>query len=282
MNDRTLTQALLLVLLHFMLACAISWGVVYILDPAMDTDDSWAAILSNPALLVVKFGPTIAGLIMLAMFPVAGGYAGMLSRLFDFHKRPLALLGALAVALIAAVVPALIYIFLLDPSVSISPLTLAGLSMAASWVGLRTLLGGGLGEEIGWRGFALPVLLGRIGPRTASLLLGVLWTIWHLPAFFQEGTPWWLLAIAQGVLTISLSFVFTWFYLRSGGSLSVAILLHGALNGFNAFVEKTWIPALDDAGEWQIVRILFILVLGLFAVITLPPKRRAILQGAPA
>ncbi len=277
MTDRSTIHALTFVLAHFALACAISWGVIWAFDPALDAD-SWTELLSDPALLAVKFGPSIAGLIMLALFPVAGGIKGLASRLMDIHKRPRALAGALAFALLAAVAPGLIYIVVLDAGIVVPAPTL-GLAWAALfWVGLRTLLGGGLGEELGWRGFALPLLLERIGPRTASLLLGVLWTLWHAPGFFQDGTPWWLLALAQALFTVALSFVFTWFYLRTGGSLSVAILLHGALNGFNAFVEKSWIPALDDANEWQIIRIIFVLGLGVLAAITLPPKQTAVSQ----
>ena len=272
MTEPSLSRAIALVVAHFALSCAISWGVIWAFDPDLG-GDTWATLASDPTQLAVKFGPSLAGLMMMALFPVAGGFSVLFQRLFDLHKRPRALLAALALALIAAVAPALIYIVQFDSTVAIPPLSVAALSAALSWIALRTLLGGGLGEEVGWRGYSLPLLLERIGPRTASLGVGVLWTLWHAPAFFQEGTPWWLLAIAQGVLTISLSFVFTWFYLRTDGSLSVAVLLHGALNGFNAFVEKTWIPALDDAGEWQIVRILFILLIGLIAAISLPPKK---------
>lgn len=272
MPGPSLSRVVALVFAHFVLSCAISWGVIWAFDPDLG-GDSWGELITDPAQLTVKFGPTLAGLMMMALFPVAGGFAGMFRRLFDVHKRPRALLAALAIALIAAVAPAMIYIVLANSAVEIPPLSLAALSAALFWVALRTFLGGGLGEELGWRGYALPALLERVGPGAASLGLGLLWTLWHAPAFFQEGSPWWLLAIAQGVLTVSLSFVFTWFYLRTDGSLSVAILLHGALNGFNAFVEKTWIPALDDAGEWQIVRILFILLIGLFAAISLPAKK---------
>jgi membrane protease YdiL (CAAX protease family) len=46
-----------------------------------------------------------------------------------------------------------------------------------------------LGEEIGWRGFALPHLLTRSGPWIASFILGTLWALWHLPLFFIAAIP---------------------------------------------------------------------------------------------
>ena len=112
---------------------------------------------------------------------------------------------------------------------------------------------GGLGEEIGIRGFALPVLLTRLGPRKASVVIGVFWALWHLPALLGQPALIWT---AQLFLCVSLSVVFTYVWLRTGGSILVAILLHGAINGWAAFFENAWSLALDDASLWQIARIL--------------------------
>jgi membrane protease YdiL (CAAX protease family) len=94
------------------------------------------------------------------------------------------------------------------------------------------LLGGSLGEEIGWRGFLLPGLLRRMNPLSASLVLGVVWGVWHLPidlyaGFAVNGLGAVLVRI---IYAIPLSILFTWFYLRSRGSLLVALLLHTSLN----------------------------------------------------
>lgn len=82
------------------------------------------------------------------------------------------------------------------------------------------------GEEIGWRGFALPMMLkGSKKSFGASLLLGVVWGIWHLPMYLipgQSSFPYPLFLI----LTIGLSFVYTGLFLKSKGSLIPAVLLH--------------------------------------------------------
>jgi len=90
-----------------------------------------------------------------------------------------------------------------------------------------------VGEEIGWRGFALPRLLERFRPLPASLLLGVLWAAWHLPTFFLQGTAQSHFPFPAYVLyTSSLSVLFTWFYFHTQGSVLFATFFHGCVNTF--------------------------------------------------
>jgi membrane protease YdiL (CAAX protease family) len=87
------------------------------------------------------------------------------------------------------------------------------------------------GEEIGWRGYALPRLAVRVGLAPASVLLGVLWAGWHLPLFFVpaadtlgQSFPLYLLQVT------GLSVAAAWLYWRTGGSLLLVMLLHAAVN----------------------------------------------------
>jgi membrane protease YdiL (CAAX protease family) len=84
-------------------------------------------------------------------------------------------------------------------------------------------------EEVGWRGFALPRLQKRMAPFAASGLIGVLWTLWHLPMFMGAGVPLSLLVVL-GLLLTGGSLFYTWFYNRSGGSLLLAVLAHFAIH----------------------------------------------------
>lgn len=104
------------------------------------------------------------------------------------------------------------------------------------------ILGGSLGEEVGWRGYFLPALLRRYGPLYASLILGLVWAIWHLPVDlaggFGFGGP--AAIVFRIVWTLPITVIFTWLYLRSGGSLLVALFLHTSINflgelGFSYF-----------------------------------------------
>jgi membrane protease YdiL (CAAX protease family) len=89
----------------------------------------------------------------------------------------------------------------------------------------------GLGEEVGWRGYALPGLQARLGPAAASALLGVVWAAWHLPLFWTrgaplEGRPFPLLLLAL----VPTAVLFTWVFNHTGGSVLAAVLLHATHN----------------------------------------------------
>jgi CAAX protease family protein len=87
------------------------------------------------------------------------------------------------------------------------------------------------GEEIGWRGYALPHLAARLGLARASLLLGIIWAIWHLPLFFVPGIDNYgqsFMIFALQVTAISVPMA--WLYARTGGSLLLVMLMHGANN----------------------------------------------------
>lgn len=95
---------------------------------------------------------------------------------------------------------------------------------------------GGVTEETGWRGFALPVLQSRMTPLAATLIVGLLWGVWHFPArpdilmgAYGLGGGAALLGILV-VRFVFLSIVMTYFYNRAGGSTLIAIAMHGLHN----------------------------------------------------
>jgi membrane protease YdiL (CAAX protease family) len=88
-----------------------------------------------------------------------------------------------------------------------------------------------LGEETGWRGFALPRLQRRIGPLGASVLLGLIWGVWHLPLFLIPGSFHQEIPFALFVVqAVAHAVVMTWLYNHTGGSLVPVHLFHAASN----------------------------------------------------
>jgi membrane protease YdiL (CAAX protease family) len=120
-----------------------------------------------------------------------------------------------------------------------------------------------VGEEIGWRGYALPKLLQSHSAITASVILGVLWGGWHLPTFFVPGAPQaGIPFIAFLLFTTGASVLFTWLHLRTGGSLLIATLFHGAINSFG-FVNS----ALDPASRWWLTGAVYVVAAVLVSII---------------
>lgn len=165
------------------------------------------------------------------------------------------------------------------PVLLVFPL-LTFLSIAISWVpflGVRAtvtagplqwlmmalpimVIGGPLGEELGWRGYAMPRLLSLYTPFIASLILGVLWSFWHLPLVFIQGTvqsgiPFWQFGLQNTLVC----FIYTWFYLKTKGNLSVMILLH-TLGNLTAASTNLWF---SNEGRWLSfgVNLVFVLIL---------------------
>ena len=132
------------------------------------------------------------------------------------------------------------------------------------------IIGGPLGEEIGWRGFALPRLLEHKSSLMASFYIFLMWFVWHLPLFWlpgagQQGSP-----IGVYVLMIAAwSILFTWVYIGTSGSLWSALLLHTSINTFSNFASGVD-PAHANGPLWAYAIVFAVLAL----VIVLMRKQR--------
>ena len=97
---------------------------------------------------------------------------------------------------------------------------------------LMIFMGGGQ-EEIGWRGYILPFLEKRYGLIIGSLLLGIIWSMWHIPLWFIPGTTQtYMNFIAFTFMTIGYSYIFSWIKEMSGNKLLSGLVAHGIANGF--------------------------------------------------
>jgi uncharacterized protein len=131
-------------------------------------------------------------------------------------------------------------------------------------------VGGPIFEEIGWRGFALPRLQPLYGPLAGTLVLGILWGLWHLPLFL---IPSWdtphdspLDVALFVVLAVSMAVVFTWVFNNARGSVLLAILAHGSLSmGTFAAYDLFPVPAVTEGfAEFVVAIALLALVIVVF------------------
>jgi len=98
-----------------------------------------------------------------------------------------------------------------------------------------TFVSGPLAEEAGWRGFALSRLQEKYNALISSIILGVLWTFWHVPFYFQPTSSLIPFPIFL-VINIVLSIILTWLYNNTKGSLIVCVLAHFCFNFGGAFI----------------------------------------------
>jgi membrane protease YdiL (CAAX protease family) len=131
-----------------------------------------------------------------------------------------------------------------------------------------------LGEEVGWRGYALPALQARHGALLSSVVLGTMWALWHLPLFFNPDLFYSNLPfVVQLALQIPLAILFTWVFNSTGGSVLLAILLHAMVNAsgqlWKAMPEYAVEPAsaAKAAAATTHTNVMFAIVVGVAAVV---------------
>jgi membrane protease YdiL (CAAX protease family) len=123
----------------------------------------------------------------------------------------------------------------------------------------------GLGEEPGWRGFALPRLQKRHTPLGASLILAPLWALWHLPLFGNEFPPPIIPAFLMSLVGATL--FQTYLFNRTGGSVFAQMLLHTTVNTVGAGLMFPLLKGSDLILFWYIYASLW-LATGLVAILS--------------
>jgi uncharacterized protein len=182
-------------------------------------------------------GPTVSALVVTA---ATAGQAGMVRLLRRIVQWRVGLAWYLFTFVGLPAIETLGTIAIPGALASLTPIDLLPeLMSAAVFFVYPALLAGPLGEEIGWRGVALPRLQQLHGPVKASLILGVLWAFWHAPIWFsgQWSTPSVPNIAVYVFWIVAVTFIFTWVFNNTRGSVLMAILLHGTMDVFpNAFL----------------------------------------------
>lgn len=96
---------------------------------------------------------------------------------------------------------------------------------------LATFIGGPIAEELGWRGYAQRLLQKEIAPGISGVVIGLIWSLWHLPLFYFFPNAVAELPLGHYIpMVTALGVIFAWLYNRSNGSVLLCIVLHTGVN----------------------------------------------------
>ena len=207
------------------LTFAITWGVVamYIVDPDWATAQFGEISGSHPFFFIATWAPAISAFALVLLYGGITGLKAFLSRLLWWR------LPSLWVLLILVGLPAVYMIgSLLKSGPLLTSLSPEGVSGMIALTFMMLFLGPI--EEFGWRGVAQPILQRHVAPLWAGMIIGTIWGIWHLPAFFLSGTvfaTWNFLPFLIGNITLAV--LVTPIFNASRGSLLWPMLFHWQL-----------------------------------------------------
>jgi len=239
-NRSLISKRYLKILMFFILSILLSW--LLWLTPLLK---SLGIRLSDPLLIFGQFatlGPFLAALIITGMSEGRQGVKRLFRSCWDWRFSHIWLAVIILLPFTVTGLSIAIKNFIQGGQFQ------WGISPAAIPVTMVMIffVGGPL-EEVGWRGVALPLLLKKVSPIRASLILGTMHGIWHLPLHFIDGTvqssmPFWEFLLA----TIVGSIMYTWIYIGTKGSLTAVILYHWLSNTASALFVY-WDT---DLGRW--------------------------------
>lgn len=197
-------------------------GVIYLILTDVDQSKDF-----SPAIILIGYAPSFAALGVVGYLRGADGVRSLLRPIGNWRVGiqwyALALGGPLVLVLLTNV------IYLAIGGV----LPHQWMTFPALGSAIGPLIAGSLGEEIGWRGFAQPLLQKRLSILWASVIIGTLWATWHLwPAIAPGGlaSMTFLDVVQTYVRLISTAVIYGWIYNKTRGSLLLVMLAHAGHN----------------------------------------------------
>jgi len=186
------------------------------------------------------FGPTVAAMVAVTYLHGRGSIRSLWARLFQWRVSGL-LYGVALLAPVAAMSLALLITYF----VHLDAFVLGDINVVKLVVifFILPILDGPIGEEIGWRGFFLPLLLQRSNAIVASLIVAVVWFLWHLPHYHADGMEMSGLILTKYLIyTFALSLIHTWLFTRAQGSILIHVIFHNTAN-YVVLLAFTLFPA---------------------------------------
>ncbi len=225
----------------------------------------WAPGMQSPLNALTVWSPGLAAMLLAGR---AGGKAGVaaLFRSLGVTRLPLRWYAAAILLEPARWALALGIDRLAGRTYELGPSLLTKTLGAAAFmipVAVVFTLPNSLGEELGWRAWALPRLQRWRGPLLASVLLGLFWGFWHLPMWvaWGAGAPSAPSLLLMLVNMVPAAIVYTWLYNRTGGSLLIVCLFHAASANKGYFLPR--LPTLTEAALLWVIAIVIVVAKGL-------------------
>lgn len=214
-----MTQVLLFLVILF----GFTWTWGFLVAPSLTASAGVGGILVG--LLPSVWAPTIIALVLTRLTDGTGATTREITARLSYR------LGAGKWLLLAGVVPIIaIVVAVLSARIAGDGAPFTPASGYAVMIALQVMTGA-VGEELGWRGFLLPRLGKRFGELTAGWTMGLLWSLWHLPAFFAPRMPHQLMPMFSTLTFIVFFGVFlASVFFRSGQSVLPTIMAHLSLN----------------------------------------------------
>lgn len=222
--------------LYGIIAYSISWAIEIPL--ALKAEGVISADIPFAIHYLAAFGPFVAGLVLTWREGGSAGLRELFGRVVRWRVEPVWWIVALSPLLLFLVVSLLLRVVegsWLDFGMLGRFDFLPDLGLAAILVWLATY---GFGEEIGWRGYFLPRLQHDRTAWRATVILWIVWALWHVPSFFYLNT-----ATSAGMLLGFLIGVFagavflTWLYNSSGGSVMIVAVWHALFDYVTACTQ---------------------------------------------
>jgi len=259
------------IVLYFIFTFLISWSLwspFYFIE---DLNEFWV--------LPGAWGPTLSALILTFIHKGGTGVKNLLKKILIL-RVPLfyylfAIGGLLLIGLLAISIQSFVGTNTFDVSIVLNNLGLSedklGLTvfLLPLFFIINTLLGGPIAEELGWRGYAQPLLQNKYNPISSGLCIGILWGLWHIPLIiFLPKAIGNMPPLIYIPLMTAMGVIFSWLYNRTKGSVFLAILLHGGMNFFHGFLGA---DILNDQ-QLLIIYVTLVMLLAIFLGLKLKKK----------
>lgn len=249
----------------YILAFSVSWlGLV----PGV-LSSRGIAPFNNPYVqllgILFSIGPALAAVIISQVTQGNAGVKNLLRALLKWRVSLvwyiIAVLGPVVIFMAGQVITKLMGLTVAPTELQSNPFLLI--------IAVFVMILSSTGEEIGWRGFALPHLQKRYNAVLSTLIVGVLWSLWHLPLIFLTDNPMAQAPLLWFISIVADAFIYTWIYNSTKGSILLVAIFHAATNIFGALIT-----GVSPIAYALLICVVAIILIAVFGKVNLSRRKR--------